>query len=98
MVLVSALTGGWYWLMVVRPGWPEKPWQGTLYVAVAVLLWFALAMLHPAYQLLLFVLYAQVYWVLPVRLAVPWSVALTALIVLRGLVQTSGDPLAWIIP
>ncbi len=98
MVLLSALSGGWYWLMVIRPGWPEKPWQGTVYVGVAVLLWFALAMIHPAYQTLLFVLYAQIYSVLPVRRAVPWSVVLTALIVVRGLTQGGGEPFTWIFP
>ena len=97
-ILLTALYGGWYWYMIIRPGWPEKTWQATLYVAVAILLWFALALLHPVYQLMLFVLYGQIYSVLPVRRAIAWSVALTILIVVRGISQTSGDPFAWILP
>ena len=94
---LTLLFGGWYWLMVVKPGWPEGTWQSRAYVSVAILLWFLLVMLHPAYHMLLFVLYSQIYSLLPIRQAIPCSVVLTALIVVRGLVQAPGSTPVWIL-
>jgi signal transduction histidine kinase len=98
-VAISSLTllfGGWYWVMVMRPGWPEARWRQLTYVAVMMLLWFLLVTLHPAYHMLLFVLFAQIYSLLPIRWAIPCSVVLTALIVARGLIQQPGEAFVWI--
>jgi hypothetical protein len=53
--------------MVVRRGWIDELRPGLLYVGVAVSLWFSLVTLHPAYHILLFVLFAQIYSILPIR-------------------------------
>jgi hypothetical protein len=82
--------------MVVRRGWIDELRPGLLYVGVAVSLWFSLVTLHPAYHILLFVLFAQIYSILPIRWAILGSVALTAMIVARGLVQQPGDAFVWI--
>ncbi len=96
IVVLTLLFGVWYWFVVVRMGWPEETRSALVYVAVAMLLWFALAMLHPSYHVLLFVLYSQIYSLLSMRLAIPFSIALTILIVVRGLVQEPGAALIWI--
>lgn len=96
IVVLSLSFAIWYWAMIVRPGWPESRLAAIVYLGVAVLFWASLATLHPAYQMLLFVLFAQIYTLLPMRWAIPASVLLTAIIVLRGILQTPGEPYAWI--
>ncbi len=96
IVALTLLFGVWYWFVVVRTGWPEETRSALVYVAVAMVLWFSLVMLHPSYHVLLFVLYSQIYSLLPMRLAIPFSMILTILIVVRGFVQEPGAALIWI--
>lgn len=96
IVALTLLFGVWYWFVVVRMGWPEGTRSALVYVAVAMLLWFSLVMLHPSYYVLLFVLYSQLYSLLSMRLAIPFSLMLTVLTVVRGLLQEPGAALIWI--
>jgi signal transduction histidine kinase len=98
IVSLSVFFGFWYWLNFVRSGWLRGTRPALIYVAVALVLWLVLAALHPAYHVLLFVLYAQIYGVLPMRWAIFCSVVLTGLIVARGLIQEPGSAFAWILP
>lgn len=94
---VSMVFGVWYWMMFIRSGWLEGTRPALIYVAVALVLWLALVSLHPAYHLLLFILYSQIFSALPIRLALLCSAALTVLIVARNLVTEPGSAFVWIL-
>ena len=96
IISLSIVFGGWYWVMVMRTGFSERVTRGLIYAAGAVMLWVVLTSLHPAYHILLFILFSQFYSLLPIRWAIPCSVVLTALIVGRGLIQEPGSVFAWV--
>jgi class 3 adenylate cyclase len=71
---------GWYRLMVV--GHPERHRQVRpmlLYLVGGLIFWLGLAWLHPAYYLMLFIFYGQIFNLLPVRWAILSAVCLTLL-------------------
>lgn len=94
---LSLIFGVWYWTMFIRSGWLMGTRPALVYLAVAFVLWFALVLLHPAYHMLLFVLYSQIYSTLPIRLAISGSVVLTVLLLTRNLVQDPESAFAWIL-
>ncbi len=94
---LSLVFGVWYWIMFIRSGWLEGTRPALIYVAVALVLWFALVSLHPAYHMLLFILYSQIYSALRIRLAILCSAVLTVMIVARNLVTEPGSALVWIL-
>jgi signal transduction histidine kinase len=96
-VLAAALAV-WHGLFIRR----SRCWEGKLgpalrYLAVVVLLWYALVSLDLAYFFMLWILYPQLYRLLPIWLAVGWAVVLTGLALLREFMvpgQTLGEHLA----
>lgn len=76
---VAILTGG---------GWGRRIPLKLAYVAATAALWFLLVGINPAYFILLFVLYGQIYTLLPMRWAIPSSLALTAVVTSRSLVDS----------
>jgi hypothetical protein len=81
VISLTLLLGGLYAIIPMRhPEWDQQPTM-LIYVVSAMVLWFLLAGLHPAYFMLLFVLYPQVFSLLPMRLAIPAALVLTVLIV-----------------
>ena len=97
IISLSLIFGIWYWIMFIRSGWLVGTRPALIYVAVAMVLWFALVSLHPAYHMLLFVLYTQIYSALPIRLAIPVSAVLTILILVRNLIQEPESVFVWIL-
>lgn len=75
-----------HWAIVIRDG-PRCDRYGrkVLYCGGAIVLWTALVFLHPAFFLLLFALYAQVYQLLPLRTAITASAILTTAMVWRNI-------------
>ena len=97
IISLSLIFGVWYWTMFVRSGWLEGTRTALLYLTVAFVLWFALVTLHPAYHMLLFILYSQIYGVLTIRLAILGSAILTILILARNLFQEPESAFTWIL-
>lgn len=97
IISLSLIFGVWYWIMFIRAGWLEGTRPAIVYLVVAFVLWFALASLHPAYHMLLFMVYNQIYAALPIRLAIPGSAILTILILARNLVQDPESAFVWIL-
>ena len=58
-----------------------------LYIAVAMALGFALISIHPAYQMLNFAIYLQIFALLPMRWAIPASIIMTGFLILQGIAQ-----------
>lgn len=99
IVSLTVLFGLWYWFVIIRRRqWIQQTLPMLVYAAVAVTLSILLIWLNPAYHMLLFVLYAQIYSFLEMRWAIPCSIILTALLVIRGVIQYGGEPLSWIFP
>jgi len=97
MISLSALFGALYWFVIIKhPYLYQRAWPTLLYVATAMLLWFVLTALNPSYHMLLFVLFGQLYSLLPIRWAIASSFVLTTLIVLRGLMQAPEAIFAWV--
>jgi signal transduction histidine kinase len=93
VVGLTVLFGLWYWFMVRRHRrWIQKDIPMLVYAAGAITLCISLIWLSPSYNLLLFVMYSQLYSFLRIRLAIPASVVLTAFLVLRGILAA---PEAW---
>ncbi len=86
--LIVTLSGGlalWYGLLVMRGGAPRGQFgRMLLYCGGAFLFWTALVTLNPAYFLLLFALYGQVYDLLPLRWALGISALLTVVMIWRN--------------
>jgi hypothetical protein len=83
MLGLAALFAGWY-AWSVRRGlydYDASPARVLPLVAVVVALWAALTWIEPTYYVMLFALYPVVYRSLPLRLAIPASLVLTALVV-----------------
>jgi signal transduction histidine kinase len=93
-VLAAALVA-WHWLMVGRRT-DRRTGPMLAYAGVAIALCVALMWLNPIFQILLFVLYAQLYLVLPARWATVGAVVLTALLVARGVVREPALTPAWL--
>ena len=95
-LLVAALTiifGLWYWFMIIRHRrWIQRDVPMLVYAAGAIALCITLIWINPTYNLLLFVIYSQLYGFLPMRWAIPGSIVLTALLALRGVVSA---PESW---
>jgi signal transduction histidine kinase len=85
--------GAWYSLLALpfRRGDDRLPLSLT-FLGVTVGLWYALLTLHPAFYLLLFILYPLVFSRLRLAVAIPVALALNALTVLREVLD-SGRPL-----
>jgi signal transduction histidine kinase len=66
-------------------------------VAVLIVAWMALTLLHPAFFIVLFALFAQLYMRLPLRWAYAGTVVLTLGSVLVSVAGTDGSPSAWVI-
>jgi signal transduction histidine kinase len=90
---LTVLFGLWYWFMIIRHRrWIQRDLPMLVYAAGAIALCVTLIWLNPTYNLLLFVMYSQLYSFLRIRWAIPASLALTALLVLRGVLAA---PEAW---
>jgi signal transduction histidine kinase len=90
---LSVLFGLWYWFMIIRHRrWIHKDFPMLIYAAGAVALCVTLIWINPTYNLLLFVMYSQLYSFLRIRWAIPASVVLTVFLVLRGILDA---PEAW---
>lgn len=98
MVLLSAAWGGWYWFMVIgHRRWIQHSRPMLVYVAGAIALAFTLIWIHPAYQMLNFALYVQIFTLLPMRRAVPASILVTGLLMVHGIWREPGQTSAWLI-
>ena len=90
---LTVLFGLWYWFMIIRHRrWIQKDFPMLVYAAGAIALCITLIWLHPSYNLLLFIMYSQLYSFLRIRWAIPASLVLTAFLVLRGILEA---PEAW---
>lgn len=86
MVALALALGGWYWSMVIRrPDRIRRPLPVLVYLGGAVSLYMALNYLHPAFWLLTFVLYLQIFSFLPLRWAIPSALVLNCLLFWRNL-------------
>ena len=91
VVILAVALGATHMVTILTQGeWGRRIPLKLAYVAVAAALWFLLVGVHPAYFILLFVLYSQIYTLLPMRWAIPSSLALTAVVTIRSLVDTPG--------
>ena len=87
-VVLTALLGLWFaTILVWLGGWEKRIFLKVLYVTGAITFWFLLVGLHPIYWMLLFVVYGQVYHLLPMRWAVPSALAVTVLATARVIVS-----------
>ncbi len=68
-----------------------------VYAAGAIALCITLIWISPIYNLLLFIMYSQLYSFLAMRWAIPISIFLTALLALRGIVEAPESWPAWVI-
>jgi len=81
LVGLAAVLAGWYRGMAVAGGTAEQEVRPALrYLAGLLPLFAGLTALHPAFMLLAFALYWQVYSFLPLRWAIPGSIAITLLL------------------
>ena len=82
---LAAVLAGWYWATIVaRPDRLRRTGRMLLYLAGATALFAALTALHPAFMLLIFCLYWQVYAFLRLHLATAAAAALTVVVVWRS--------------
>jgi signal transduction histidine kinase len=88
VLLAAALAGAHAAAVLSRGEWGRRTALKLSFVAAFAALWFLLAGIAPAYYVLLFVLYGQIYNLLPPRWAIPASVALTAVVTARSLVDS----------
>ena len=90
--VLTALLGLWFTATLVWfGGWEKRIFLKVLYVAGAMTFWFLLVGFHPIYWMLLFVVYGQVYHLLPMRWAVPSALAVTVLATARVIVSAPGS-------
>ena len=90
--VLTALLGIWFTATLVWFGvWEKRIFLKVLYVAGAMTFWFLLVGFHPIYWMLLFVVYGQIYHLLPMRWAVPSALAVTALATARVIVSAPGS-------
>lgn len=89
---LAAAVAGWYWALVLRrPTRPGPVGWPLLYVAGAVGLFVALTTVHPAFMLLIFCLYWQIYGFLPLRWATLAAAPFSLVVWWRG-AAVSGRP------
>jgi signal transduction histidine kinase len=93
MLALTVVTAGWHLAFQLTGIDEERPRRVLVYVGGLVVLWFFLAGVHPVYFSLLLIVYPQIFRFLRLPLAVPASVALTVLVVLREVLE-SGRPLS----
>jgi signal transduction histidine kinase len=90
---LTLLFGLWYWFMIIRHRrWIQRTPPMLVWAAGSIVLCLALIWLDPTYNLLLFVMFSQIYSFLEMRWAIPVSLILTALLVVRGILVA---PEAW---
>lgn len=93
LVLLSALWHGWgaiYW-PIRHPNFRQQVWVTVGYMVGAIGLWYGLVNLNSAFYLLLFGLYGQLYWLLPLLPAIGGSFSLTLLLIYLQIQDPSGD-------
>jgi signal transduction histidine kinase len=98
LLLCVALSGAliaWHWLMLDRRFGPGRG-SGLGYATGAIALCVTLIWLNPIFHILLFVIYAELYLVLPNRWATIAAVVLTVLLVVRGVVREPALTPAWL--
>jgi signal transduction histidine kinase len=97
MGALTVLFGLWYWFMIIgHRRWIKRDVPMLVYAAGAIALCIALIWINPIYNLLLFVMYSQLYSFLTMRWAIPTSVLLTALLALRGIVLAPESWPIWV--
>ena len=94
---LTVLFGLWYWFMAIRHRrWIQQTLPMLVYAAGAITLCITLIWISPIYNLLLFIMYSQLYSFLAMRWAIPISIFLTALLALRGIVEAPEAWPAWV--
>lgn len=82
-----------------RADWWPNQWLMLVYVAGLIICWYVLVQITPAFYVLLFSLYGQLFSVLTTTIAIPVSLILTALVAYLQ-VETNdvslGSPFLWI--
>ena len=97
MGALTVIFGLWYWFMIIRHRrWIQRDLPMLVYAAGAIALCVALIWINPIYNLLLFVMYSQLYSFLAMRWAIPTSILLSALLVLRGIVLAPESWPVWV--
>ncbi len=97
MAVLTVVFGLWYWFMIIRHRrWIQRETPMLVYVAGAIGLCIALIWINSAHNLLLFIMFSQIYSFLAMRWAIPTSIILTALLALRGILVEPGAWLAWV--
>jgi signal transduction histidine kinase len=95
-ILSTALVA-WHWLMVGRHAERiGRTGPMLAYAAGTIALCVILIWLNPIFYIVLFVLYAELYLVLPVRWATGCAVGLTVLLVARGVVREPALTPVWL--
>ena len=93
-LLAATLAGVSGIALLTRRGWEKRIPLKLLFVAAFIVLWFLLVDIHPAYFILLFVLYGQIYNLLPMRWAILSSLALTVVVTVRSLIDSSDSTIS----
>ncbi|MCB0077175.1 MAG: sensor histidine kinase [Anaerolineales bacterium] len=79
-ILLVLLLFGWHLIGLRQRGrdsdWRNHQWQGVLYIAVGILLWYLLIQQDPIFYLTLTALFALIFYTLTPRWAVPVSILL----------------------
>jgi len=97
MAVLTVVFGLWYWFMIIRHRrWIQHETPMLIYVAGAIALCIALIWINSTYNLLLFIMFSQIYSFLKMRWAIPSSAILTALLALRGILVEPEAWFAWI--
>ena len=94
---MTVLFGLWYWFMIMRHRrWIQRTLPMLVWAAGAIALCIALIWINPVYNLLLFVMFSQIYSFLEMRWAIPVSLVLTALLALRGILVAPESWPTWV--
>jgi signal transduction histidine kinase len=94
---LTVLFGLWYWFMIMRHRrWIQRTLPMLVWAAGTIALCIALIWLSPVYNLLLFVMFSQIYSFLEIRWAIPVSLVLTALLALRGILVAPESWPTWV--
>jgi signal transduction histidine kinase len=97
MGTLTVIFGLWYWFMIIRHRrWIQRDLPMIVYAAGAIALCLTLIWISPIYNLLLFVMYSQLYSFLAMRWAIPTSILLSTLLVLRGIVLAPESWPVWV--
>lgn len=96
VILMLALHGGMLYFGCRDAQWREKLPSTVGYVAITLLLWFLLIRISPTFYFVLFGLFGQMFWFLPLRWATGATVVVIGMMVYQQTIG-NGRPFSWLI-